>query len=121
MVCIKQVFCFNSVCINKVPLYNPSSLEQGEEAKVRTVAQMFRKFCYDYRDRLTAGIICAGWDRHEGGQVFSIPLGGMCIRQPFAIGGVYIYCILGMRMHMQCFTPPASTACERAHFLGVYT
>ena len=51
------------------------------------MAQMFRKWCYDYRDQLTAGIICAGWDRHEGGQVFSIPLGGMCIRQPFAIGG----------------------------------
>ena len=58
---------------------------------MKTVAQMFRKWCYDYRDQLTAGIICAGWDKYEGGQVFSIPLGGMSIRQPFAIGGEYNY------------------------------
>ncbi|KAJ7393230.1 Proteasome subunit beta type-6 [Desmophyllum pertusum] len=48
----------------------------------------FREICYSNRDQLTAGIICAGWDKREGGQVFSIPLGGMCVRQPFAIGAV---------------------------------
>ena len=70
-----------------IHVISPPSLELGEAPRVKTVAQMFRKFCYDYRDQLSAGIICAGWDKHEGGQVFSIPLGGMCIRQPFAIGG----------------------------------
>ena len=34
---------------------------------------------------------------HSPSQVFSIPLGGMCVRQPFAIGGsgstyIYGYC-----------------------------
>ena len=41
-----------------------------------------------------AGIICAGWDPVRGGQVFSIPLGGTCVEQDFAIGGsgsTYIY------------------------------
>ena len=64
------------------------SLELGETPLVKTAAQLFRKLCYDYRDQLSAGIICAGWDKREGGQVYSIPLGGMCVRQPFAIGGI---------------------------------
>jgi len=70
---------------------------------VKTAASLFRQFCYEYRDSLVAGIICAGWDKKAGGQVtthfsdghssrcilqvYSIPLGGMCLRQPFAIGG----------------------------------
>ena len=28
--------------------------------------------CYGYRDQLSAGIICAGWDKREGGQVQSL-------------------------------------------------
>merc|ERR1719215_1630909 len=41
-----------------------------------------------------AGIICAGYDEIDGGSVYSIPLGGAMIKQPFAIGGsgsTYIY------------------------------
>lgn len=41
-----------------------------------------------------AGIIVAGWDKQLGGQVYSIPLGGMCTRQKCTIGGSgssYIY------------------------------
>ena len=34
-----------------------------------------------------AGIIVAGYDEINGGQVFSIPLGGMVKRQGCAIGG----------------------------------
>ena len=83
-------------------MYCLASLALGEEARVGTVAQMFRKWCYDYRDQLTAGIICAGWDRHEGGQVFSIPLGGMCIRQPFAIGGAWLPVPCSLHIHCSC-------------------
>ncbi|RMX42468.1 hypothetical protein pdam_00010905 [Pocillopora damicornis] len=71
-----------------------TGIEMGEQPLVKTVANVFREVCYGNRDSLTAGIICAGWDKREGGQVFSIPLGGMCVRQPFAIGGsgsTYIY------------------------------
>ena len=41
-----------------------------------------------------AGIIVAGWDKHKGGQVFAIPVGGGLLPRPFAIGGsgsTYIY------------------------------
>jgi 20S proteasome subunit beta 1 len=50
--------------------------------------------CYDYRETLTAGIIVAGWDKRKGGQVYCVPIGGMCIRQPISIGGsgsTYVY------------------------------
>ena len=48
-------------------------------------------------DARQAGLICAGWDELEGGQVYSIPLGGALIRQSYAIGGsgstyIYAYC-----------------------------
>ncbi|KAI9562933.1 hypothetical protein GHT06_010389 [Daphnia sinensis] len=62
-------------------------VQLGEAPLVKTAASVFQELCYNYRDQLTAGIICAGWDRRHGGQVFNIPLGGMCVRQPFAIGG----------------------------------
>eukprot|EP01135_Chromosphaera_perkinsii_P001238 Nk52_evm11s163 gene=Nk52_evmTU11s163 len=70
------------------------SLGVNERPRVKTAANMFHQICYGNRDHLTAGIICAGWDEKEGGQVYTIPLGGMLIRQPFSIGGsgsTYIY------------------------------
>ena len=41
-----------------------------------------------------AGLICAGWDPYDGGQVFEIPLGGTLMKQKFSIGGsgsTYVY------------------------------
>ena len=69
-------------------------METGEPAPVAVGASLFREMCYNYRDSLTAGIICAGWDRRLGGQVYTIPLGGMIVRQPISIGGSgssYVY------------------------------
>ncbi|EME26285.1 Proteasome subunit beta type-6 [Galdieria sulphuraria] len=61
---------------------------------VKTAASICRELCYSNKDRLLAGIICAGWDPLYGGQVYTIPLGGTMIRQPYSIGGsgsTYIY------------------------------
>ncbi|XP_005091219.1 proteasome subunit beta type-6 [Aplysia californica] len=69
-------------------------MEMGEEPLVKTVAHMFKQLCYDYRDQLTAGIIVAGWDKQNGGQVYSIPISGMLQRMPFTTGGsgsTYLY------------------------------
>lgn len=69
-------------------------MEIDQNPEVRVAANMFRELCYNYRDQLTAGIIVAGWDKRHGGQVYSIPLGGMLVRQPFSIGGSgssYVY------------------------------
>ncbi|XP_067005376.1 proteasome subunit beta type-6 [Anabrus simplex] len=69
-------------------------VELGEPPLVETAANVFRELCYNYRDSLQAGIIVAGWDKRKGGQVYCIPIGGMCVRQPVAIGGsgsTYVY------------------------------
>ncbi|XP_071451234.1 proteasome subunit beta type-6 [Hetaerina americana] len=69
-------------------------IELGEPPLVATAANVFRELCYNYRDTLTAGIIVAGWDKRKGGQVYSVPIGGMCMRQPISIGGsgsTYVY------------------------------
>jgi len=59
----------------------------GEPPLVQVAANTFKEICYNYRDMLMAGIIVAGWDKTKGGQVYTIPLGGMIVRQPVAIGG----------------------------------
>jgi len=69
-------------------------METDDQPEVRVAANVFREMCYNYRDQVTAGIIVAGWDKRLGGQVYCIPLGGMLVRQPFAIGGsgsTYVY------------------------------
>ena len=40
-----------------------------EPPLVKTAANLFRRYCYEYRDSRIAGILCAGWDKREGGQV----------------------------------------------------
>ncbi|KAL7751689.1 Proteasome subunit beta type-1 [Sorochytrium milnesiophthora] len=70
------------------------SVQQGEPPSVRTAAAMFQELCYQNKDNLMAGIIVAGWDKYNGGTVYSIPLGGSLHRQGYAIGGSgssYIY------------------------------
>lgn len=68
--------------------------ETNEEPTVEIASRIFQLFLYNNRDMLTASVICAGWDKEKGGQVYCMPLGGMCVRMPFAIGGsgsTYIY------------------------------
>eukprot|EP01087_Luapelamoeba_hula_P022898 TRINITY_DN832_c0_g1_i1.p1 TRINITY_DN832_c0_g1~~TRINITY_DN832_c0_g1_i1.p1 ORF type:complete len:233 (+),score=37.57 TRINITY_DN832_c0_g1_i1:95-700(+) len=73
------------------------STELGEEPEVSTAANLFQKICYHNKNFLLASIICAGWDKHSGGSVYSIALGGTTVREPWAIGGsgstyIYGYC-----------------------------
>ncbi|XP_018579979.1 proteasome subunit beta type-6 [Anoplophora glabripennis] len=73
---------------------NFHGMELGEEPLVEVGAAIFRELCYSYRDSLMAGILVAGWDKRKGGQIYSIPIGGMCVRQPVSIGGSgssYVY------------------------------
>lgn len=73
---------------------NLYQMENGEEPTVHAAACVFHDLCYNYRDQLSAGIICAGWDRKNGGQVYTIPLGGALMKEEYALGGsgsTYIY------------------------------
>jgi len=69
-------------------------MQTGEDPPVRSAAVVFKDLCYKYRDQMTAGILVAGWDKQLGGQIYSIPIGGMISRQGVSIGGSgssYIY------------------------------
>ena len=70
------------------------TIELGQEPLVKTAASLFQELCYTNKDRLLAGIIVGGWDKHSGGQVYALPLGGTLVRAPYALGGsgsTYIY------------------------------
>lgn len=69
-------------------------MELGKEVLVQTAAKLAQQMAYNNKNMLEAGLIIAGWDAKEGGQVYGIPLGGTMIRVPFTIGGSgssYIY------------------------------
>jgi len=73
---------------------NFHKMEMDKDPEVKHAARIFQDLCYNYREQLSAGIICAGWDESMGGQVYSIPIGGMLMRQPVSIGGsgsTYLY------------------------------
>ncbi|ELT97307.1 hypothetical protein CAPTEDRAFT_156053 [Capitella teleta] len=94
--CCRSGSAADTQAISDIVSYHLSvhKAELNEEPLVHTGASIFQDLCYNYRDQLSAGIICAGWDKRKGGQVYSIPLGGMCVRVPFSIGGsgsTYLY------------------------------
>ncbi|ROV92967.1 hypothetical protein VMCG_08997 [Cytospora schulzeri] len=69
----------------------------GKLPTTQTAAAMFQELCYANKDKLSAGLIIAGWDERNGGQVYSIPLGGSLHKQAYSIGGsgstyIYGYC-----------------------------
>ena len=45
------------------------SVQIGEAPKVATAASVFKKMCYENREKISAGIIVAGYDKYKGGQV----------------------------------------------------
>jgi hypothetical protein len=63
-------------------------------------------FVINIQNMLQAGMIVGGWDKYEGGQIFSVPLGGTILKQPFAIGGIILpiklYCSL-FKSVFQCY------------------
>eukprot|EP00931_Biecheleriopsis_adriatica_P053327 TRINITY_DN3119_c0_g1_i1.p1 TRINITY_DN3119_c0_g1~~TRINITY_DN3119_c0_g1_i1.p1 ORF type:complete len:239 (-),score=57.77 TRINITY_DN3119_c0_g1_i1:77-793(-) len=63
------------------------AVELGKLPTVNTAANLFKMIAYQNKDNLMAGLIVAGWDEKNGGQVFSIPLGGARLRVPWACDG----------------------------------
>ncbi|KAJ1497043.1 Proteasome subunit beta type-1 [Coelomomyces lativittatus] len=66
-------------------MYN---VQNGEPPLVSIAAAFVQELCYQNKEQLMAGMIVAGWDKRNGGTVYSIPLGGSLHRQGFAIGGM---------------------------------
>eukprot|EP00930_Biecheleria_cincta_P084678 TRINITY_DN74127_c0_g1_i1.p1 TRINITY_DN74127_c0_g1~~TRINITY_DN74127_c0_g1_i1.p1 ORF type:complete len:239 (+),score=46.37 TRINITY_DN74127_c0_g1_i1:90-806(+) len=63
------------------------AIELGKLPTVNTATNLFKIMAYNNKDNLMAGLIVAGWDEKQGGQVYSIPLGGARIRVPWACDG----------------------------------
>ncbi|KAJ1480320.1 nucleophile aminohydrolase [Baffinella frigidus] len=81
------------------------SLEQGGQPETPVAANILNQLCYNNKNNLMAGMICAGWDKRNGGQVYSIPLGGGIFREAYTIGGsgsgyIYGYCDTNFRKGM---------------------
>ncbi|CCG23533.1 Pre3 beta-1 proteasome subunit [Candida orthopsilosis Co 90-125] len=64
-----------------------SQLPNGQKPTTNIAANVFQEICYNNKDNLTAGIICAGYDDKYGGSVYSIPIGGSIHKQNYAIAG----------------------------------
>eukprot|EP00898_Chlorokybus_atmophyticus_P005087 jgi/Chlat1/557/Chrsp103S01127 len=81
------------------------TVELGEMAEVKTAANLTMQLAYQNKEMLQAGMIVAGWDKYNGGQVYGIPLGGSLLKLPFTIGGsgssyIYGYCDAAYREGM---------------------
>ncbi|ALC48953.1 Prosbeta1 [Drosophila busckii] len=68
-------------------LLNVQEISMGKQPLVYDAACQFRELIYKYRSSCVAGIIVAGWDERQGGQVYSIPVSGFLCREPCALGG----------------------------------
>ncbi|XP_008798167.1 proteasome subunit beta type-6 [Phoenix dactylifera] len=63
------------------------TIQLGQPATVKVVANLVRLLSYQNKNMLQMGLIVGGWDKYEGAQIYSVPLGGTILRRPFAIGG----------------------------------
>lgn len=59
----------------------------GEPMLVSDAALTFRNKIYENRDTKLTSVIVAGWDKRKGGQVYSVPVTGLCVREPFSVAG----------------------------------
>lgn len=76
-----------------------AEIEQGRPATVKDAAMAFKEICYEYRDSLMAGLIVAGYDAVNGGQVWCVPVGGMVVHQAVSIGGSGSSYLYGLMDH----------------------
>lgn len=79
--------------------------QNGQLPTTQVAASLFQELCYTNKDALSAGIICAGYDKKNGGSVYSIPLGGSLHKQEYAIAGsgstyIYGYCKKNFKSQM---------------------
>nr|AYV89111.1 proteasome subunit beta type-6 [Tetranychus truncatus] len=95
--CCRSGSSADTQAIAAIVKYHLSFYEEeiGEPASVGVAANIFRDLIYQYKYSLTAGIIVAGWDKRDGGQIYSISLGGMLKRLPVAFGGSGSVFIMG--------------------------
>lgn len=83
-----------------------SQMPDGEKPTTKIAASVFQEICYNNKDQLTAGIICAGYDKHNKGTVYQIPIGGSVHQLDYAIAGsgstfIYGWCNENYKPNME--------------------
>ena len=67
---------------------NQHAVELGQKGcSVKTAANIVKEIAYTNKQWMNAGMIVAGWDAKNKGNVFVIPMGGTLMDVPFAVGG----------------------------------
>jgi len=70
----------------------------GAMPAVQTAANLLKDLIYNNKERLMAGMICAGWDPQVGASVYEVtPFSGTIVQEDWSIGGsgssfIYGYC-----------------------------
>jgi 20S proteasome subunit beta 1 len=105
VVALRRCFTWVPTVCPCLTLLPPYSLEKGGQPETPVAANILNQLCYGNKNHLMAGMICAGWDKRNGGQVYSIPLGGGVFREAYTIGGsgsgyIYGYCDTNFRKGM---------------------
>jgi 20S proteasome alpha/beta subunit len=76
----------------------------------------------DMRMMIMLSCFPAGWDTHDGGSVYAIPLGGTLLKVPYSIGGsgsAYITGATSLRLQdNHCFAVAAAAAAPAAALLA---
>ena len=68
------------------------------------------------QEMLQAGLIVAGYDSREGGQVYGLPLGGTLVKVPFAIGERPRACLIYRLLWTDC----SAGILQEAVFVGAW-
>jgi len=93
------------------------AMETDRQPTVKQAAHLMKRLIYENKDHLMAGVIIGGWDPIHGGSVYNIPLGGTCIKMPFAIGGsgsTYIYGLMDSEYKVGMSKEEAKTLVKKA-------
>lgn len=69
-------------------------IELNDHAPVLSAARILQQLQYEYKNYLSAAVICCGYDKFLGPQIYSVGMGGSTLKQDFAMSGSgssYIY------------------------------
>ena len=91
----KRIFCLRSgtsAHTQKIAqltrLYMSQLASETQQASpVYSAAKTMQYFIYNYKNFLSAAMICAGWDPYKGPQIYTLPLGGTLVEEKIATGG----------------------------------
>mmetsp|Transcript_31327 Transcript_31327/g.43451 ORF Transcript_31327/g.43451 Transcript_31327/m.43451 type:complete len:231 (+) Transcript_31327:149-841(+) len=103
------------------------SIEMETNPEVKTVANLCMQITYNNKGAnhghgLSAAMLCAGWDKYLGGQVFALPIGGSMISVPWGIdgsGSTYIWGFLDAEFKENMTREEAESFCITAISLAM--